>query len=628
MRSSPEVRQLVTLNGAARTVFVAGSLYAVFLLCVVWSCVSPTAALTQAAPHTTASSPAPQPESKESSAEIASHDEPTTFKVNVKLVVVRAIVRDSEGHAVGNLHEEDFQVFDKGKPQVITQFDVEQPGAVNAKARQKAEQNAGDTSSIEAAPNTQNAPAAPERFVAYMFDDVHLEFGDLARVREAAERHFATLKPTDRAAIFTTSGVTTLDFTDDRAKLHEALLHLQPRPISSGVFKNQCPEISYYQADLIVNKHDQDATAVAVAEAGECGPQFAGSNRASTPLGNPALFVETIAVGILSAGEHESRVSLLSLKDVVHSLSLKPGQRSVVLVSPGFIVPDIQYEYTDIIDRAVRSQIVINAMDARGLYVVIPYGDASHQPPVVPGDSAFMSTTSTSKTVMETAAASAQDDLLSTLAEGTGGTFFHNNNDFNEGFRRVAETPEYSYVLGFVPQNLKLDGGFHNLKVTLKNPQKLTLQARRGYYAPKNFTDPNEQARQELEDAMYSQEEFHNLPVNLRTQFFKASDENAKLVVIAHVDVKRLRFRKVDGRNDNVLTCVSVLFNRNGNFIDGTQKVVTMHWKDETLAHKLDSGMNLKTSFDVKPGSYLVRLVVRDSEGQLMSAENGTVEIR
>jgi hypothetical protein len=42
----------------------------------------------------------------------------------------------------------------------------------------------------------------------------------------------------------------------------------------------------------------------------------------------------------------------------------------------------------------------------------------------------------------------------------------------------------------------------------------------------------------------------------------------------------------------------------------------------------LAAGLTLKTSFDVKPGTYLVRLVVRDAEGQTMSAENGTVEIR
>jgi hypothetical protein len=53
-----------------------------------------------------------------------------------------------------------------------------------------------------------------------------------------------------------------------------------------------------------------------------------------------------------------------------------------------------------------------------------------------------------------------------------------------------------------------------------------------------------------------------------------------------------------------------------------------MKFRDDTLQHKLGSGITLKTSFDVKPGSYMVRLVVRDAEGQLMSAENGTVEIR
>jgi hypothetical protein len=70
------------------------------------------------------------------------------------------------------------------------------------------------------------------------------------------------------------------------------------------------------------------------------------------------------------------------------------------------------------------------------------------------------------------------------------------------------------------------------------------------------------------------------------------------------------------------------LFNRNGNFVQGTQKVVTMNLKDDTLQRRLASGLTVKTSFDVKPGDYLIRLVVRDSEGQSMAAENGAVEIR
>jgi len=613
MRSSPEARRLVTPSGAAKGFFFVQSLFLGFLVCVTWFSVRPIPVLAQgSSPQTSDTNPASPSQTQQNSAELASRDEPATFKVNVKLVVVRAVVRDSHGHAVGNLHQDDFQIFDKGKPQVITQFEVEQPGTLVAKARQQSVENSGDTLAAEASPNTGNTPVVPERFVAYLFDDVHLEFGDLARVREAAERHFATLRPTDRAAIFSTSGQTTLDFTDDRAQLHATLLRLQPRPIARG-FTHECPDISYYQADLIINKNDPQATQVAMQEALACNP-------AATPASAAAMAsaaVQSNSSSALSAGDHESRISLGLLSGVVRDISRMPGQRSVVLVSPGFITPQLEYEYTEIIDHALRAQVAINTLDARGLYVPEPFVDASLTTPPPAG-----------KAFIETAAASAQDDLLAILADGTGGVFFHNNNDLDEGFRRVAETPEYSYVLAFVPQNLKLDGSFHSLKVTLKNQQKMTLQARRGYYAPKNFTSPEEQAKQEIEDAMYSQEELHNLPVNLRTQFFKAGDQDAKLVVLAHVDVKRLHFRKVEGRNNNVLTCVSAVFNRNGNFIQGMEKTVTMNWKDETLEHKLGSGITLKTSFDVKPGSYLVRLVVRDAEGQMMSAENGTVEIR
>jgi VWFA-related protein len=619
MRSSLRAKGFAARLATSVRFSLGSVLLSCFLSFVIQSFILSVPALAQEVPQQTpALNATAQSENKQNPPELASRDEPTIFKVNVKLVVVRAVVRDAQGHAVGNLRQEDFQIFDKGKPQAITQFEIEQPGTLVAKARQNSEENADQPSDVVAS-NLASVPVAPERFVGYLFDDVHLEFGDLARVREAAERHFSTLRPTDRAAVFTTSGLNTLDFTDDRAKLHDALLRLQPHPISSQ--RSDCPEISYYQADLIMNKNDPEATKIALQEALGCLP----TNAQGAPLGNPAALVNGVSASALAAGDHETNISLGLLKQVVQVISRMPGQRSIVLASPGFIAPRMDYESNEIIDRAVRSQVIINTLDARGLYVVMPYGDASHQPANPLGSD---HAPPPGKTLILSAAASAQDDLLAVLADSTGGIFFHNNNDFDEGFRRVAQAPEYSYVLAFAPQNLKLDGSFHTLKVKLTNPQKLTLQARRGYYAPKHFADPNEQAKQEIEDAMYSQEELHNLPVQLHTQFFKASEDNAKLVVLAQVDVKHLHFRKVDGRNDNVLTCVSAIFNRNGSFLQGMEKVLTMHLKDETLDHKLTSGITLKTSFDVKPGSYLVRLIVRDSEGQSMSAENGTIEIR
>jgi hypothetical protein len=324
----------------------------------------------------------------------------------------------------------------------------------------------------------------------------------------------------------------------------------------------------------------------------------------------------------LARGSQESRVALSVLKDVVRRISVMPGQRSVVVVSPGFLTPETNMfqDYMDVVDRALRSQVIISTLDARGLYTIVPGGDISK-----PGHTNPLSAAVEHQYLTESDLA--QVEVLSDLAYATGGNFFHNNNDLDAGFKSVAATPEYFYTLGFAPQNLKPDGSYHSLKVSLKEPAKLTLTARRGYYAPKHAADPAEQAKQEIEEAVFSQEELHDLPVELHTQFFKPSDYEAKLAVLAHVDVRRIRYRKVDGRNTNELTVVAALFNRNGVFVQGMQKNLTMRWRDATLESKLGSGITLKTNFDVKPGSYLVRLVVRDQEGQMMSAENGAIEI-
>jgi VWFA-related protein len=541
--------------------------------------------------------------------------EAAKFRVNVKLVLARVVVRDSSGHAVGNLHKEDFQIFDNGKPQVVSDFDVEHIGPQASTSA-----SAASLSAPNAAGPAVNSATLPVRYIAYLFDDLHFNFADLALVRKAAGRRFDALGPTERAAIYSTSGQTNLDFTDDHAKLRQTLEHMQPRPTVNMEGPMECPLVTFYQADLIVNKNDLNALQTGINDYIHC------ANPPREMLSTVGSLVQGKASQVLNVGEHDSRLAIGVLRDVVRRIAAMPGQRNLVLISPGFLTPEMDYEDNEVIDRAVRTQVVISSLDARGLYVDIPYGDASNpgRPDIIIPRQAY---SPTPRAILATQSATAQDDILSVLAYSTGGTFFHNNNDMEEGFRRVADNPEFYYVLGFTPQNLKMDGRFHTLKVSLKSREKYDLQARRGYYAPKHDVDAAEEAKREIEDEVLSSEELHDLPVVLHTQFFKASDDSAKLTVLARVDVKRLHYKQADNRNQNDLTVVTAVFDRNGNFLQANEKLLQMRWKSETLQSKLASGVTLRTSFDVKPGRYLVRVVARDTEQQLMSAENGAVEI-
>jgi VWFA-related protein len=557
----------------------------------------------------------------------------------VNLISVPVVVRDKDGRAAGNLEKEDFRVFDKGKLQVITKFSMEK-----------------STSSIEIPAVTPNGrpensptpitrqPTLPERYIAYLVDDVHLDSGDLLNTRIAMGRHLdESLDPSSRVAIVTTSGLVLSDFTVDRAKLHSAINRLQP--YTSGIDREQdCPYISYYMADTFVNKQmyldghlfpDQQlygvisggtepALTAAYQEAGSC---VACSGSKDPVTGLPMCVLETLtklraaARQALTFGDHETSLGLGAVKDVVRKLSVMPGNRNLVLVSPGFLLTrDHRTDEYDVLESAIRANVVVNTIDMRGLFTIIPGGHASDRPYATAAGATYLGQG-------DQAAATQAGDILAELAYGTGGTFFHNDNDLKGGLNQIAARPEYVYVLGFSPQELKYDGAYHGLKVTLKNQANLTAQARRGYWAPRHAVDSAEAAKEELEQTVFSREEVQAIPLDVQTEFFESGDQKFELTVTAQMDAKALGFNKAQDRNDDTLTVVAGLFDPNGNYIAGVEKVVELHLRDRTLEAFQNAGIKVKENFNVAPGRYLVRVVVRDSGGKTITARNGGVEI-
>lgn len=549
--------------------------------------------------------------------EITSQESQPAFELHVQHneVILRVVVRDSKGNAVTNLHQEDFRIFDRGKLQTITHFAMETTGSGPVAA--------APASTTAATVNTTSA-AAPiilaTRYVGMFFDDIHLEFGDLARTRAAADKYLASnLKPGDRAGIFTSSGQNQLGFTDDPAKLHDALLKIVPRPITSGP-THECPEISPYQAYMIVEVNDPTAMEVAQGDARYvCCPRTTGS---LCPQAD-ASYIQNLAQSIFDASDVEPQYVFQGLEHLCRILGTFVGQRSIVMVSPGFLTLDMTplAQLQHVIDEALRENVVIGTIDARGLYADVGLGDASQQ---AIGDPTYFGLKSQWQNLTRTV----NDDVLGSLADGTGGTFFENNNDFAVGFRRAGGLPEAYYVLAFAPQDLKTDGRFHALKVALAdNPGHFTLQTRKGYFAPTKVEDAATVAREEMEQMVFSQEEVQPIPLEVRTQFFKGPAGDARLTVVTHVDISHLRFQKANDRNLETLTMITAVFDRSGSCVKAEQKRIELRLLDSTLARLVQSGMGIKTEVNVKPGPYLVREVVQESEGGQISALNTQVEI-
>ena len=413
-------------------------------------------------------------------AQQAKESEVVPFKIEVKVnkVLVPVVVRDAQHHAVGNLRKEDFQVFDKDKPKVISGFAVEK--------RNVAESNTESGNPAPADPNAaRQTSTAPPRFIVFLFDDMHLGADDLGRLQKLRTKILAaSLNSSDMAAVVSISGANS-GLTRDRAKLEEAIMNLKSRVLYRHQSR-QCPDIDYYEADLIENKRNGTALEAAVQQTLAC------ANLDPQTLRKMAEdMVRSTATNALMAGDQDVRVMLATLREFVRKMGTLPGQRTLILISPGFLTltAEAMTEKTRILDLAAQDNVTISALDARGLYTTELGADER-------GAGSAMAMQTGYESQSHRASMALNEDVMAEIADGSGGTYFHNSNDLEAGFKELAAAPEYVYILELSLDNEKPDGTYHRLKVKVDR-DGLQVQARRGYFAPKPEKDRSENDKAE-----------------------------------------------------------------------------------------------------------------------------------
>ena len=232
---------------------------------------------------------------------------PFKIEVNVNKVLVPVVVRDAQRRAVGNLTKEDFQVFDKDKPLIISGFTVERRGLAESKT-----ENATPSSTTPNA-SPQSATAS-QRFIVFLFDDLHLGADNLGQVQRLGIKMLsASLAGSDMTAVASISGANS-GLTRDRAKLEEAIMKLKLQPLYRRQDR-QCPDIDYYEADLIANKHNGTALEAAVQQTLTC------ANLDPQTMRNVAEnIVRSTSANTLVTGDQDVQVTLATVGEFVRKM--------------------------------------------------------------------------------------------------------------------------------------------------------------------------------------------------------------------------------------------------------------------------------------------------------------------
>jgi len=387
-----------------------------------------------------------------------------TFTANSNLVIVDVTVRDKSGRPIDGLKAGDFVVFEDGKPQKISVFEFQK---LSDEPEPPPKLALSDQIKLPEAPKTAITAEKPgqiqyhdKRLMIFYLDFSSMGVEEQLRAQEAALEYAAKhITKDDLVAILLyTSQVQVLtDFTADRDTIDSILKAL---PIG--------------EMSELAGLADTDST-----------------NGEDT---GAAFVADETEFNIFNTDQ-----KLAAIEQAARMLAPLPEKKALIYFSAGVSKTGIdnQAQLEATINAAVKANLAIYPIDARGLMADPPGGDASHAASRGTGiynGSAYNQQRATINDSQET---------LYTLAADTGGKAFFDSNDIAAGIVQAQQQMRSYYLLGYYTTNPAQDGKYRKITVKLNNLMSAKLEHRKGYYASKVWGKLNGQEKeQQLKEAL------------------------------------------------------------------------------------------------------------------------------
>ncbi|MGB6716250.1 MAG: VWA domain-containing protein [Candidatus Acidiferrales bacterium] len=500
-------------------------------------------------------------------------------------------VNDRSGKPITGLKPSQFSLTDNGKPQKITNFSyadiekVETAGAENAKPI--------------VVPVDSDEPVASEavsdairdrRLIVLFFDLTSMETDDLIRAHDSALKFIRKqMTPADLVAVVTFSSRLSVlaNFTNDHAVLEKAVAQIVP-----GVSSDLASPLD------------------AAAQNGEVSVQeYTGA--AYTP--------DETEFNVFNTDQKLAAVE--GLADVLGAL---PGRKAMVEFTGGVTQTgeENRAELRAATDAANRADVSIYSIDARGLFALLPGGDATTD--AATGTSMF----SGASVYHQTDQREDSRDTLATLSSDTGGKAFFDLGDLSDAFPAIQKDNGGYYLVGYnLAADVKRDGSWHTIRVKVNVPGA-HIRYRSGYYAPKDFQHfASEDRKEQLAEAMDSESPYVDLPIAVETSAFRLNDRQIYVPIAAKISSSALQWAEKRGdREASFDFAAEVRAYPAGQVVAQLQDTIHVKLGAERYAEVSSSNLVYEGGVVLSPGRYRLKFLARENEmGHIGSFETDLV---